>query len=348
MTDIKKYNHLMIMLIISAMLVFGLRDFISNSANASYIACILSSAVAALLYTSLYNHQAVKSLLNSNGIVGKIVCIMLVLVFLMYSAAFTAKLVELINKFFMQKSPVPYLAFFCIFPASFGGYFGIKSTSRYASIVWIITLIATAFILVMCGGEYNTDNLYPMLGNGAADLLKGSLNISVFAVILIYFVMISDAEATTKHIKKQIAKFILISGVFGAAVCLALSLLLPYRAVGFADNPYLTVASSIRANFMLERSEIVVLILWIFCSFLCVSAFCAGIFSACGKMAKVSDKRGIIGAVMAIIYLVTILAHRLGFADYIVDASSYALMLLSVVIPVVAYIRYFVSRRIDK
>lgn len=348
MTDIKEYNRLMIMLIISAMVVFGLNDYVSSALNASYIECILSSIVAAAVYVALYNHKAVKSLLKSNGVVGRILCILIVITFLMYSGAYTAKLVGLINDFFMPKSPLPYLTFFCIFPAVFGGYFGIKPVSRYGSIGWIITLVVTVFVLVLCVAEYNTYNLYPIFGNGGANLLKGSFNISVFGVMLVYYVIMSDSKATNKQVRFQIVKFVLISGVFGAAVCLGLSLLLPYYAVGYSHNPYLTVASSVRLNFMLERSESVVLVLWIFCSFLCISALCASIFSACGKMQGILDKRGIIGCVTAIIYVIAILAQRFNFSDYLIGVSTYVLTLLSILIPVIAYIRYFICRRIDK
>ncbi len=347
MTDIKKYNSLMIILIISAMLVYGLSGYIKICANASYIGCILSAFAAVLIYTPIYNHKALKGLLQSQGISGKIVCIVLATVFIVYSAAFASKLAWLVGKFFMPQSPLAYIAFFCILPGAFGGYFGMKSVSRYSVPLWIITLAATAFILFLCGGEYNTDNLYPIFGNGIFSIIKGSVNLTVFGALLLYYVIMSSAETTNSSVRKQITKFVLISGGFGAAVCLALNLVLPYMAVSYADNPYLTVASSVRANFMLERSEIVVLVLWIFCSFICSSAFCAGVFRVCKNMIGLQDKRGITGVVIALIYLIAIIALKLGVTDSLLAVSSYFLSLLSVIIPIIAIIRHFISGRLE-
>ena len=339
MTDVKKYNQLLIMLIISAMMVFGLSRVIDNSANAAYIESFIGCIFSLIVYTVIYNHNAVKNLLKSDGLIGKIICLITVFSFVLYASSFTAYLTSSVNKFFMHKSPVPYLAFFCIVPAAFGGYFGIKSVSRYASVIWITLLAATSVILILCSGDYNTDNLFPLLGNGVSRIAMGSANISLYGVILVYYVCVRDEIVTNRQIKKQIAKIILISGTFGTAVCLAVNLLLPYQAVTYAQNPYLTIASSVKMNFLLERSEIIVLVLWIFSAFLCVSALCAGVFSISEKMMKIKDKRGIIGAVIFIIYVLTVLIDCIGRTEMCISISSYLLSGLSIVIPIAALIR---------
>lgn len=344
MTDIKKYNSLIITLIVSSMTVYGINNAISNCLNASYIQIAVNSILALVLYLLLYNHNAVNSFVYSNGIIIKLFCIITVFALLVYSSAFVADTSFMINKFFMQKTPVFYISIFLMFPVIFGGFYGFKSVSRYAGIIWIIFVLLTIMLLIFSFHQYNTDNLFPVFGSGLSDIMKGSFDISLYAGMLIFYICISGCSTTSLNIKKQSTKIILMSGAFGVAISFALSLLLPYQAVAFSDNPYLTIASCVQMNFLLERSEIIVLLLLVSFSFITVSAMCSAVYLLSERVLNITDKKGITGSVVTIIYVLSVLIDKFAITKTVINISAYIIFGLSLLLPVVSLVRRGIVR----
>lgn len=338
MTDIKKYNKLIVVIIVSCIVNFGLTGIITNSSCASYIQCILSCLVALFVYYIIYNKH-INNFFMSKATYVKLISVVTVFVLIIYSAGFIGNTCELINKFFMKKSPSYYLCAFLALPCCFGAFYGLRTMSRYSVIIWLMLVLSVCFMLFFCFNEYSVNNLFPVFGTDKNTLILNSFDFSIYGGILIFYYCLIGKNINPSSAKKNILKIILFSGLISTLICFMLNLILPYQAVVHVDNPLLTLASFININFLLERSEIIVLIILLSLCFITVGTFFASVCLIAEKSIGISDRKGIAGCLFFNCYLLSVVFSKYNISVYALEFSKYGVFVISVLIPFVAYIR---------
>lgn len=339
MTDIKKYNKLAILLIVSCMIIFGIKDIYLYTSCASYIASIFNCLFALLVYGIIYKRDTVNEFVNSGTKIIKVISILTIMILFIFSASFFAYVCELIQQFFMKKSPVYYLCLFLILPCAIGSVYGFKTLSGYAILIWIFMLICISTLLLFSYESFNIGNLFPVFGNDANVLLYKSFDFSIYGVILIYYFLLCDCKIKSKYITKNILSIIVSSGIISILICLALNLILPYNVVTYSDNAILTIASSIKLNFLFERSEIIVLLLWVSLSFITVGTFIACIYFLTEKFIGISDKKGINFCCILFVYLLALIINKYQMTHICIQISKYGIFFMSLLVPFFAFIR---------
>ena len=309
MTDIKKYNKLIVVIIVSCMINFGLSGIITVSSSASYIQCILSCLFALFVYCVIYNKHINNFLMSKTAYV-KFISVVTVFILIIYSAGFIGNTCELINKFFMKKTPSYYLCAFLIFPCCFGAFYGLCTMSRYSVIVWLMLILSVCFMAVFCFDEYSIYNIFPVFGMDKSNLILNSFDFSIYGVILIFYYCLFGCNNKINDSKKNIIKIILFSGIISTVICFMINLILPYQAVVHVDNPLLTLASFINVNFLLERSEIIVLIILLSLCFITVGSFFASVCVIAEKTIGISDRKGIAFCLFFACYLLSVVLSK--------------------------------------
>ena len=344
MTEIKKYNMLIVMLIISSGITAGVNKLLIGGGSASYIYAIVCTIAALVVYPMLFSHRAMVSFAHADGVFKKIAAVAATMVFMIYISSFTAYFVEYIRSMFFKKSPFWYIMIFLLVPSTFGCYFGVKSASRYAGVAAAFSIAVIFIILIFCGREYNADNLYPIFGNGVGNMAAGLKNISYFGAVAFYYLLVSHSNCKMSAVKANVAKIVVISGVVIAVVCLCTNLLLPYNAAQLTEKPLYTLAASIRGNYLIERSEAIVLILWIFAAFVCISGGTAVTTEFASKAFKLSNRNALTGCVLAVVYTAAMIFYKYNAVGYMFDIGNYMLGVFSILMPAVINAAFYFSR----
>lgn len=338
MSDIKGYRWSVIIMTAYNAVFFGVRMISASGSSGGYILSALCTLAALVVYPLLLSLVPEGRPARSAPL-GAVFGGVLALCALAAASAASAYTARLVGNVFMKNSPFPYILAFTALPSFVGTYFGFKATSRYAYIGGHIIFFAAAVILLLSFEEYSRDNLYPIFGSiSPKDLL---IFPAVFSPI-VYLPAISAMGGRGK-ITAECAKTVLVCGAAMTAMCLVYNLTVPREALTLFENPLLVTASVINFDFVFERCEALVLIIWLFLSYLNISALSNMAADILAKSFSLSCRNAAVWILFAIIFAAALIADRLGMADNFFAASAIFGGAVSIALPVCAAV--FSGRR---
>ena len=340
--DNKKYNLMIAVLIILSGITVGAEWFIDVAGSGGWWIAILCTIIAAGVYSLLFNSDAMEKFVKSNTLLNIIIAWAVVLAGVFYAASLTASVADNITTAFLNRTPVPYMLVLLVLPGAVGCWFGTKSLARYGLPVAAGGVAVIVLLFVMCIGEYDTDNLYPLWGRGTVGFIKGTLGIRMFAPVLFYYVILIGEKCN--NIKLNVTKILLLSGGAVGIVCLGINMLLPYPGAEVTSMPLYTMGSSVNGNYLIERSESVVLVIWLFCAYISVGAVTSVISDFCTSVFNLDNRNALTGALCGSVLAVGLMVCALDIAEKAFALSCTILCVLSLVLPVVVNIRYRFGR----
>ena len=98
------------------------------------------------------------------------------------------------------------------------------------------------------------------------------------------------------------------------------------------------------AIYLIERSEAVVLVLWIFAAFVCISGAAAVTTEFASQAFKLSNANALTGCVLAVVYTASLIFNRYNAVSYMFDIGNYMLGAFSIVLPAVINTAYYFTR----
>lgn len=341
MTDIKKYRWLIVVMIVYYAVFFGTGRIIKAGGSASYMLAIIATVVSAVIYTALYRVKDSKLLYAKykNTDIRKIVGVFLFVSALVQATAVCSYSVVSITQVFMKKSPFPYILLFVLLPTLFGAYFGIKSVSRYCFIAGVSMVFLIALILAFAYEDYSFKNIYPVMGKGFPRF--GGIVSSIFAFSNIFYLFLLSGREEKNNIKGEILKIILISGAVFTAICLVCNLTVPFEALEQLSDPLLYVSSTVDFSFAVERSEALVFLVWIFMTFLTLSASMCFVCSIAENTFSLANRKALIGALAIVVATGSMLIDKWGKGDWFINFSLFWTGCVSIIIPLLLRIMSF-------
>lgn len=338
MTDIKGYRWSVIIMTAYNAVFFGVRIISSSGGSGGYILSALCTLAALVVYPLLLALVPEGKRLRSmplSAVLGAV----LALNALAAASAASAYTARLIGDVFMKKSPFPYILALTALPAFVGTYFGFRASSRYAYIGGHIIFFSAAVILLLSFGEYKTDNLYPIFGSiSAKDLI-------IFPAVFsptVYLPAIS-AMGGKGSVSGECARIVAVCGAAMTAICLVYNLTVPREALTLFENPLLVTASVINFDFIFERCEALVLIIWLFLSYLNICALSNMTADILTESFSLSYRNAAVWVMFAVAFAAALIADRLGRVDDFFAASTVFSGAVSIALPICAAV--FSGRR---
>lgn len=174
------------------------RMMAEDAGSAGWIMTIFVSLAAFFIYfllMRLFKKFDGKDILEIAEIAGgkllKIIAGLVISATLFYSTVvFIREFSEDMKVISLPASPLSYVMAFFIIGMAAGCFLGMEAIVRLNAI--LIPVIAAGYILILIGAipDMKITNLFPILGTGAKDIIvKGVLRISVFAEILLLFLL---------------------------------------------------------------------------------------------------------------------------------------------------------------
>ena len=177
------------------------------------------------------------------------------------------KFTDLLKMLYFPSTPVLliFIAFFvCI---GFANKIGFRGIVKANTIISVILLISLAIILYGTFENYNTNRLYPILGqNIYTTFIKGSQNLFAYSGIL-YLFLINPLIKNKSDFKKISIISILISEFFLLLTSITLIMLFPF--ISYSEelmSMYLLTRNIIFGKFF-QRIEAVFIFLWLIAAF---------------------------------------------------------------------------------
>ena len=216
---------------------------------------------------------------------GKFIGRLLSLMYIFFTFLLTSLLIMDFGYFFTTVTfPETPKIIFNILSAIVGAYAvksGIEVIARWAKAFLPLLILVIAIFLFLLIQEMNIDNIYPLLSNKASSIIKGAFSAFSFPFgEIIVFTMVFHNFHTRKSPYRVYTTGLLISGMFVLILSNAYILALGIdTAVGTYFPAYLA-ASRISIGMVLERTEIVVAIIFSIATFaklcICLLATCIG------------------------------------------------------------------------
>lgn len=334
MTDTKKYRWLTVMLISCNTLFFGAKKLIIHSGSNSYMTAIACSVICALLYYALFSQKGINCI-NLSKKISRIVFSLLTITAFVQSVSLCSYSANAITEVFMKKSPFPYVLLFTALPVITGGYYGLKSVSRYARAGGIIIFFLVALVLAFAYSEYNVKNLCPIFGNGTENLYGALYGILLFSSIIYLYIILLTQKTNLRRARTEATKNILISGALLSAVCLCTNLCVPYPALETVSNPVLYIASNVNFSFLVERCEAIVFFIWIFTVFISLSALLCFLQVCAQKAFDIKNIKALNGAFAGAVFFASLIADKYGEFDTLMNFSIIWTGCTSVILPII-------------
>lgn len=194
---------------------------------------------------------------------GKILGFLYIGVFIHITSVMVIEGAQFINTNFLIQTPVLVLQLVLAGVAVYGVYLGIEVIARHNEIVFPIFVFSLAILIILVVKDINPSNFLPILENGWMPVLKGSMTPAawrgeVFIVLMLFPYLNQKNEGV-----KAAVGMVLIAGVIATAVVAT-----TIGVFGDLFTSRLTYSGNTLARYIsvagiLERMELVIVIIWV-------------------------------------------------------------------------------------
>lgn len=329
------------------------REIFATSANAAWIEVIYMSLFAwAMLELSLwtYKYSGKKSIIDLAEKVGKkpFKIAVALLVTAVLTVNFTTEVrmfSESVKIILLPKTDIEYIMILLAVTICLGQKSGLSAASTVNAIFFPICLVFLGFIVIFLGKTYNINNLFPVLGNGAENILKGGLkNISCFSDILAVNLLIPHLRDISIP-KKSGRKALLIASTTMVFICLSYALCYPYPWSKEYLLPVYQLSTRIRAGEYFQRFEAFFEFVWEISQLLYSTIYIFLISETLSKAFNLSDRTAICYGVIAAVTLIALEPSSVVSVLEISKLADMATANLAYLLPIVIPVLYITKRR---
>ena len=333
MNDTKKFNALIIILIVCYGISFGAKTLINTAGTGGYILALAGGVASFLIYGKIYgiNQSQISPADKTGRIIIYTAGLLLMLSALVQAVAICCITAKSLGNVFMKKTPFEYTLLFILLACTAGTCCGTKAVSRYAATGGIAALVITITVLLFAYENYDIKNLMPLTGRAFSEGKNIFLMLSVYSNA-VYLWAISP-QKSKKQTKANLGSVILISGGIITAICFVTSLILPFETLSSLSDPLLYTASTVNFSFLVERSEAAVFIVRLLTAFISISSLLCIVCRFATDIFKLSDRKAIIPSILIITACATLIADRFDLSEQLMYFSAIWTLGISLILP---------------
>lgn len=194
---------------------------------------------------------------------GKILAVFYAAVFIHITSVMVVEGAQFIETDFLVQTPLLVLEIVLAGVAVYGVYQGIEVVARHNEIVFPIFVLSITTLIIFVVKDINYNNYLPFLENGFLPVLKGSLTPGAWRgevfIILMLFPFLNQKE---EGLKVAVA-MVLIAGIFVTGVVATTIGVFGDLYTSRLTYPGNTLARYISIAGILERMELVIVIIWV-------------------------------------------------------------------------------------
>lgn len=244
---------------------------------------------------------------------------------------------DVISSIALPGSNVLYIISILAAFAVFGAYFGVGTMISYSYVAGIVLVSTLALVLALNIPGYDILNIFPVFGRASADLtpvLRGS---EMFAdLFLVYLATPYLKDKAT--IKRAGIVSIFVSAIVAAATTFCYIMTVEYPLSDTFTLPVLEIAFDVNLDIILQRAEGLFFFLWIFSGFISLATYLAFASSVFSRTFNLSDRRGIIGIVSFIPFVIAVSMPGVAEGSAVYEKIFSALGIASVALPAVIFL----------
>ena len=254
----------------------------SSALNSRYSSDLVYSTFIALFITALVSLPAVVCAAKGKSITNnKILSAFYGLYFIFSGAVNIVKFAVFSSSELNRSAKIAVLAGFMVIACTYAASLGIEAVSRFGSMVFVITLIGVAGVIIQGAGDFSYLNLFPVTQNSGESIL----NNIIFSVCSTNEIVLFIALAPKVNGKTAKPFYFSLSASY-----LVMILLIAFTVGVLGDTASLSAypifeVAQISKLGSGERLEAVFTAFWIFAAFLKVTLFiyCAGESFSCRR-----------------------------------------------------------------
>lgn len=301
--NIRKINRkeavwFLVVLFLSGILFADISRYVARSGTAAYMQtawCMFLALVVFVVTANLSDgydiFQASYMALGNVGM--KAVGIIISSILLINSGIMLRVYGEIISSIVLPDTSEFFIILVLVVAGAFAAYAGEGAIVSYSFAAGIVLVAALGIILLLNIPNYDISNIYPILGNGADNIISGIDGMSVYADVFLVFLMASHfGKGTTA--KSVGVRAILIAGVVITLTTLMYIFTIPYPASKDFTLPILEIAFDVNLDIIFQRAEGLFLFLWIFSGFIVIGGYICFSIQSFAKTFNLSDRRPII------------------------------------------------------
>lgn len=319
--------------------------------NAGWMIPIISSIIVFLSLSCLLavlerykNKNLIDIMYHLTGkYIGTVLGILFFISVTLFSAINIRSYVDILSTIYFRRTPIFVLAAILIASCYIIARLGVRAIGRTAwmALPWII-VITIAFVILV----YNlikVDYLYPIGGAGVKQILKGGvLYSSIFSEVIVFSVIFPQVK-TYKAFKNSSYIALLYAVVSISLLSAIYIMVMDYPPVVINASPFHTVARLIYGGRFVSNLEAFFLLFWIIASVIRFGMYLYTGSALISYTLKLSEKKQMIGAVSAIILMLSMIPE-----NYIQNINIFRKTLISlewILIYIVPCVLLFLSQR---
>lgn len=332
---------LMLNLAFAQILLIFPRDVVTFGGSASWMIPIIIMLIAIIyfaimmrLYKNLGNLDLIDISYGIGGRVSKVVIGLLISIFLiLIISVFLGAFSQTLKIISLDKSPLEYVLVLFLIGMAASAYYGVEAVARIHAI--LVPIIIICFLLITIGviPEFNTNNLFPIFGEGYLSILKGSiLKLSVFSFFIILFFMVPFFK--NKYLKRVGYSTIFLSGLLLLWSTLSFILVFPYEVAVNKKIPIYQIARYIEFGDHLQRIESIFVLICSVSGLLFLGVLFTFLTHIFAKALDLKQSRPIILPLITIVCCLGLLSRRINM-ELLGNSVFNIVWLAGMVIPLV-------------
>ncbi|MFW5649578.1 MAG: GerAB/ArcD/ProY family transporter [Candidatus Alkaliphilus sp. MAG34] len=334
--------------IISKVFFSGPTTVVGIVGNADWYVTILSAAIAMVGFLFIYlllkrfPGKDITEIFNLSlgHFFGFIFSGILALYMLFVSSTRLAEFSEVFKVYILPLSPNWYIIGFFIVSVFILSRLGLESIARFSKLVAYPMLIGFIIVLALSAQNYNTNNIYPVLGHGLGKTITtGIMRSSIYGEIIILAIF-AKAFQGIEYIKREGIISIGLSALIISTSLLAFTLTFPYYVAQEMLGLVYRMAELIDYGPFFQRIEPITLFIWIISALISTTiVFYSFVWIFC-KMFKIQDKNPVILGGAIIVYaaalihkdIITIILKNIDFMRSLGSIVFFILPLLTLIV----------------
>ncbi len=261
---------------------------------AAFLSSVISGIVGLfliLLLLKLFERHKSGNLLDvaekSFGKVGGFLAMLFLLGYIAVCAIYNLQeFSELIKLIAFPTSPLWFVKIFLIVASGIGAFCGIRAIFKTHA-TFIPILVALTLLVVVSAMRYgNVENLFPVLGNGAENILKGGLSGAFIYSDIILILMLNPFGEDRKKLKDVAWRSSVVGIIINCIVVFALNFTIPYPSSAEANFPIYSLLKEVWYGRFFQRVDAIYMLFLAISAMLQISVL---VFLA-GKLLKQTAK----------------------------------------------------------
>ena len=223
---------------------------------------------------------------------------------------------EVLHLYVLRNSPDWFIISAFVISMTITSFLGLEGLVRTAKLFSFFIVTSFLILLILAAGDYNTSNLFPILGFGIKKtLVYAVLRSSAYGEIIILAVFAGSLQGTD-YVKKAGFTALIIAGVIFTLSFLAYVLTFPFYIGQEVVSSMYELTQMIDRGRFLQRIEPIFLFLWVITTLISCTAIFYTSFSIYCEIFRIRDKRPIIVGWSIIVFFACLIESNLSGSLY--------------------------------